>query len=611
MQIAAMTTRLNPVGWMGPIFDKELRVASRRKRTYWLRLAYIGAMGFFLIPIWAEMIHYSDWGMMNSLSVSDEAINITLRLILFQFVGLQILAAIFLSSSISEEITRRTLGALWTTPIRGFEIIIGKLSSKLAILVQLLAISLPFLMMLRMFGGIPWGLIVGGCAMVLATVILIGSLSLFLSVFFRKPHVVLVWIVLILFLAFILIPAILGLFLEILWPHGTSWRGWDTVFILTNPYFCMIDFMDSISMGMYPFPWGSIIIQLGISFLLLIVASKAIRRRGLRAMSELPKREEFHPERYHPKVVFLFRPWFAHMLIKRLLGPGMIWKESVSPFFRSRHRMLWMILMAIGIAIVVWTLIVLTIYDMWKVIDNNIQMVLVLTGFTLGVLLTSITSVTVITSEIEGRSWPILMTTPLSNDHILGGKIYGVLRRSGWVWMGLLLWGLISYWQKTLEWTTVGFWIPILAATVWFIISMGFYLSLRYQRAMPAILVNLVTLFVLWIILPYAMQYTDHILDVITDALERTGSLFVGVLEWIFDPIPFGRCIAWCSEYIENGNPFHLMMSTVDRHGIYFYRDYRQHHIMGYMIFTIALYGLGGQFFCVKARKLMRQRVFG
>lgn len=51
-----MTSWLNPVGWMGPIFDKELRVASRRKRTYWLRV--LRRSGW----IWAALIF---WGILN------------------------------------------------------------------------------------------------------------------------------------------------------------------------------------------------------------------------------------------------------------------------------------------------------------------------------------------------------------------------------------------------------------------------------------------------------------------------------------------------------------------------------------------------------------------
>jgi hypothetical protein len=37
---------------------------------------------------------------------------------------------VFLCTSIREEITRRTLGVLWTTPISGLQLVIGKLTGR-------------------------------------------------------------------------------------------------------------------------------------------------------------------------------------------------------------------------------------------------------------------------------------------------------------------------------------------------------------------------------------------------------------------------------------------------------------------------------------------------
>ncbi len=609
-----MTSWLNPVGWMGPIFDKELRVASRRKRTYWLRIFYVGALGLFLVPIWLRLLQHAEWTAINSLSVSEEAIEITTWLIVFQFIALQILSAIFLSPSISEEINHRTLGTLWTTPIRGFEVVVGKLSSKIAILLQMLAISLPFLMTLRMFGGIPWGLIVGGCALTLATVFLVGSLSLTLSVFIKKPYMVLVCVALFLFLVFGLIPVVIGISLELFMPNGADWFFWGTVSLLTNPYYYMIHYMDSISGGTVPFPWGSFSIQICEGILLLLVASRLVRIRGLRAMDELPKREDFHPERYHPKAVFLFRPWFAHMLIKQWLGPGMIWKESVSPFFHPRHRMVSMVLMAIGIGIVLWILLALTVYHAWASINRNIQGFVLLSGFSLGVLITTIASVTVITGEMEGQSWPILLTTPLSNARILGGKIYGVLRRSGWIWAALIGWVTINCWQDTLEWKMVLEYIPLILLTIGFVISLGFYLALRCKRAMPAITIGLVVLLILWIFLPLLMNYMDDLTDSVIDWGQKDDSLFVGVMGWFFGSVlHLDQGLSACYEGIQCCNPLFFFFCILLEGDLMYsglYDLYEDNHLVIYIISTIVLYACLGFLFSWRAHRLVRQRVF-
>ena len=40
----------------GPILDKELRVASRRRRTFALRLAYLLLLGAFAVFVWTEAV---------------------------------------------------------------------------------------------------------------------------------------------------------------------------------------------------------------------------------------------------------------------------------------------------------------------------------------------------------------------------------------------------------------------------------------------------------------------------------------------------------------------------------------------------------------------------
>jgi hypothetical protein len=41
----------NPLRLAGPIFDKELRVASRRRRTYVLRFVYVGVLTLFVVQV--------------------------------------------------------------------------------------------------------------------------------------------------------------------------------------------------------------------------------------------------------------------------------------------------------------------------------------------------------------------------------------------------------------------------------------------------------------------------------------------------------------------------------------------------------------------------------
>src|SRR4051794_12235137 len=46
------TDALRRISPFGPIFGKELRVTARRKRSYWLRVLYLGGLLMFLVLVY-------------------------------------------------------------------------------------------------------------------------------------------------------------------------------------------------------------------------------------------------------------------------------------------------------------------------------------------------------------------------------------------------------------------------------------------------------------------------------------------------------------------------------------------------------------------------------
>jgi ABC-type transport system involved in multi-copper enzyme maturation permease subunit len=156
---------LNPARLTGPIFDKELRVSSRR---------------------WTQLVSYYQPGAFQAAWMSEAGKMIISTIVWFQFCATQLVAIIMLSTSISDEIYNRTLGLLMTTPINSFQIVMGKLLSKLLQLMLLLAISLPLLAIVRIFGGVPWDYIISSLCITLTTVAFVGSLSLLFSIFSRR-----------------------------------------------------------------------------------------------------------------------------------------------------------------------------------------------------------------------------------------------------------------------------------------------------------------------------------------------------------------------------------------------------------------------------------------
>ena len=125
----------------GPILTKELRISSRRRRNFVLRGVYLAVLTAFVVLVWLATVKWESYGThAYRISRMFEAGRIVIVYIAwFQFIALQIVTVIMLSTAISEEIYAKTLGVLMTTPIHSFQIVVGKLFSKILQLLLLLA----------------------------------------------------------------------------------------------------------------------------------------------------------------------------------------------------------------------------------------------------------------------------------------------------------------------------------------------------------------------------------------------------------------------------------------------------------------------------------------
>lgn len=231
--VFSFASKVTGLSWLtGPIFGKELRVSSRRRRNYVLRFVYLGLLTIFLAIVWLESVTFSGSALMHAAQMAEAGKNIVATIIWFQFCALQLVAIIMLSTAISDEIYNRTLGLLMTTPINSFQIVMGKLFSRLLQLTLLMAISLPLLAIVRVFGGVPWNYLAAGLCITISTVIFVGSLSLFFSIYSRRPYVVIIFSFLTLGVIFALLPLLAALWLQ----NSVSEREFFGVLRYVNPY---------------------------------------------------------------------------------------------------------------------------------------------------------------------------------------------------------------------------------------------------------------------------------------------------------------------------------------------------------------------------------------
>ncbi len=485
--IAAVGNVLRPARLTGPIFAKELRVSSRRRRNYALRVGYICLLMVFLAPMWIEASRgwYGAGGFMARMAAIARAAVMTIAW--FQFCALQLLAIIMLSSSIGEEVQRRTLPALLATPIGGVQIVAGKLGSGLLRLVWLLGISVPVLALLRAFGGVPWDFVVSSTCVTLTAVLFAASLSLLMSMYSRRTYVVVI-------AGLIGVGALtfgLPLIAVIVIGEIGSWMAVSDVLDFlsyVSPPLAMIMQNEQLYQGYRGWSVGTFAwpvhcgVMLGMCGLLWAWSVIRVRKVALREMTGRRDAE------------LTIDPSYGR--IRRLRGRAVYWKELRGPIGGRRFRRLLLI-------ILLWVLLCIAyMFTMPALDDDDVQLTFVVILLGLGTLVTAVLAATPIVSERESNTWPVLLTTPVETFDIVLAKAVGVLRRSAAFWALLVVHVLIFAAAGILQAQVVWQMALIVGWTCFFLTGTGLLCSHIARRTTTAVAMNVGVAVALWVVLP-------------------------------------------------------------------------------------------------------------
>src|SRR5205807_2027360 len=170
-----------------PIVERELRVAARRKGTYWLRFGLVlGTM-----VIWFLLL-----GTATSSSAQRGKIMFTAIGIIA--LGFCLFAGVFLTADcLSEEKREGTLGLLFLTELKGYDVVFGKLiATSLHAFFGLLAI-LPLLALPLLMGGVTVGEFSRVTLVLIVTLLFSLSIGMLISGFLRDTRQAMAWTLLI------------------------------------------------------------------------------------------------------------------------------------------------------------------------------------------------------------------------------------------------------------------------------------------------------------------------------------------------------------------------------------------------------------------------------
>jgi ABC-type transport system involved in multi-copper enzyme maturation permease subunit len=512
-QERSVLSLLSPLRLTGPLFDKELRVSSRRRRNYALRFVYVILLTFFVAIVWLGVVEsqYSPVYQKSRMALAGKRIITTI--VWFQFIATQVLAVIMLSTSISDEVYHKTLGLLMTTPMGSIQIVMGKLFSKLLQLILLLAISLPLLAVVRVFGGVPADYLISSLCMTLTAVIFAGSASLFFSINNRRSYVVIIKAAVALLVLFAVIPAITGVF------FGGRYIGsstppniavWQVVaFLHVNPFAAMsantaMMMSPVMPMAMPTFYWPAhCAVMLGGSAILIALSVTVVRKVALRQatgqLDLLPRRHVSKKQKKKPA------PASAKAvenpgIVRRVKGSPVLWKEIRAPMIRGvdgRNSMIGLVITIIALFIT---------YGICKkencLHEGFVHVVYVLMFVIIGAVFTMVLSATTITSEKESSAWPIMLATSMDDWQILLGKAAGVFRRCLPIWLLLAGHVLLFMSFRYIHPIAIVHLFIFVVGLVSFLTGVGLYFSARFKRTTSAVVANLAVAIALWAVLP-------------------------------------------------------------------------------------------------------------
>ena len=487
----------SPLRLAGPIFDKELRIASRRRRTYLLRFAYVAFLTLFVVQVLSvatrvpgagsAVVRMSQMGLVASGVVST--------IVWFQFLLAQLLAIVLLSGAIGNEVRQRSLDALLVTPISSLQIVVGKLLSGLLQLVLLLAVSLPLLATVRVFGGVPWGYVVFSLCTTLAAALFAGSLSLLLSVTNRHAYRVVSnavgW-------CLVLWGGSAALLALLRWVGHIGTATAELALYLSNPFFVMLVRTQSMITAA-PARWSTLglwsvhcLVLLTGAVLMLLLAVRRIRRVAL-----APVPGQGPAASAQATTASLWRGWPRRRAVRRVTGSPIVWKELHRPFFARGRRG---VLNALGLIAAGCLVVGALVFSLAtaRLPLGPVCIVLAVLLQLLFIINVATSAASAITREKEARTLPILLMAPLDNRAIIRGKALGLLRRNLPFLVPVPFLGVLAYTMMASRLTsssavlTVALLEAVALSDVVFLLGLGLCLSVYLKTTTPAVVATFI-----------------------------------------------------------------------------------------------------------------------
>lgn len=525
--------RLSEISPFTPIFTRELRSLARRKRTYLLRTAYLGLFTLILLGTWANLRMFqaeslnaiSAIQMQNEMGQSLFAVFSMFNVILLGTIG-----PLLTCTTINSERLGNTLPVLLMTPLSSWQIVIGKLSSRLMAAAMLLVISMPVLAVIRLLGGVELWQIGHSILLAGALVFCGASVGLFFSAITTRAYASILFTYGFFSVLYIVLPIMLVVVGSAWFPSIMNGPG----FIKWHPFSAALSIVNLEDEFAF---WPAWVIQLMLGLTAILTTPLMIRRR-LTLKRELAS----HTTRAGPAPVARAAPAdvpinsvltdptplamssipaleyasTATPIASRDVGDNpVLWRELRRDFFLRKGKIRWIVLASVGL------MFSLLYTSQWQLLVRQEYPHIAAFCLAQAALLLFIATISAssISTEKESDTWQLIVSTPLSGRQIVYGKIFGMLSRLMLPACLVLLHTIIFTILGAISWigsivtllTLAGFalpWIPI-----------GLFLSLRLNSTTTAVVVTLVLQLLTYVGLLAVLSLTSKLLRLDDDII--------------------------------------------------------------------------------------------
>ncbi|MGE5612284.1 MAG: ABC transporter permease [Bacillota bacterium] len=499
-------SRLRSLSPLGPIFGKELRTTARRKRTYALRFLYLAGL-LLLLLFYATLFSqtHSNSVMWRVQRQAELGAWFYMVFAYFNLGAMTLVGPILTSTAINSERLHKTLPVLLMTPISAWQIICGKLFSRLWIALTLIGLSLPALAVVRLLGGVEAEQIVAALCMSVSVVIAGAALGLLLSTLMNRSYAVILLSYGVLGIVYGLIPMLVGttLFGVLRLQKGPAVEWFLQGFDLTNPFFALATIAFPANMRVpakLPEWYWCAIVHLGVALMLVLLSVLIVRRMARKEHEGGGRAVPATVNRPATDAAAINQPDSRHAIAqassRTVSDNPVFWREVRRPLLARRWQAIAMSLFVVGVLVLIYCLM----FAADNLADRDAQMVFSCIFCGLLTLLTCVLSGTAIAQEKESDTWTLLLTTPLSGRQVVWGKAAGLLRRLAWPAALIAAHFFLFALGGVLNWTAtwVVLWLTFTTNILW--VATGLYLSLRLKTVIFAVILNLLGPLVLYLL---------------------------------------------------------------------------------------------------------------